>query len=437
MFFRNRVVSLFQKLYGKTEEKSGSTNNSWKKSARITPKRIIDAVASFYGLSTRELKRRTRRKESAFARQVAMYLLREYSDRSYPSIGRDFGLDHTTAIHSHKKILASFGRSPDLWKQIEEIVNSFGGSYRPPHVIESSLQGISNTDAFSSDIQNGKIEAGPTASDEDVMKIKIYDLKLSARTMNALREAGIKTIGGLTRRREKTLQEIRGLGEKGIKEIEEALNNKGNIRIKSALYSRDKERVPKTISLESLEREKAILTEYRDGKTLEVIGRKFGVTRERIRQIVLRGIFREIEERESEGFEIDTKEFLLQEKLRHDQKQAQKNLTAPEVSQPKKERWSRYYPRCRGCETTIIPHLRKGYCERCAGGFRAERRDRIIADRGNKCENCGMHLADARKKFGRDFYIMRRDDALAVLCRECFLDETGRRMGHRPRRKGT
>lgn len=64
-------------------------------------------------------------------------------------------------------------------------------------------------------------------SEEDVVKIKIDDLKLSSRTMNALREAGIKTVSGLSRKREESLREVEGIGDKGIQEIRKALGNLG------------------------------------------------------------------------------------------------------------------------------------------------------------------------------------------------------------------
>ena len=63
--------------------------------------------------------------------------------------------------------------------------------------------------------------------EEEVMKIKLDTLKLSSRTLNALREAGIKTVGGLSRKKESSLQEIGGLGEKGMQEIKKALGNFG------------------------------------------------------------------------------------------------------------------------------------------------------------------------------------------------------------------
>ena len=70
-------------------------------------------------------------------------------------------------------------------------------------------------------------EVGEKEGEEEVAKIKLEDLKLSARTINALREAGIKTVGGLSRKKEETLREVEGMGDKGIQEVRKALGNFG------------------------------------------------------------------------------------------------------------------------------------------------------------------------------------------------------------------
>lgn len=69
-----------------------------------------------------------------------------------------------------------------------------------------------------------KTEEGEESTDA---KMKVDDLKFSARTLNLLREAGIKTVGGLLRKREDSLREIEGMGDKGIQEIKKALGNLG------------------------------------------------------------------------------------------------------------------------------------------------------------------------------------------------------------------
>jgi len=66
----------------------------------------------------------------------------------------------------------------------------------------------------------------------DLIKMKIEDLKISRRTINTLLKNNIKTIGGILRKSEKTLLNLKGMGEKGINEIKEALKNFG-FQIKS------------------------------------------------------------------------------------------------------------------------------------------------------------------------------------------------------------
>jgi len=68
---------------------------------------------------------------------------------------------------------------------------------------------------------------GQKEKQEDILKTRVEDLELSARTLHALTEASIRTIGGLARKREEDLLELEGLGEKGIAEIKRALANFG------------------------------------------------------------------------------------------------------------------------------------------------------------------------------------------------------------------
>ena len=66
----------------------------------------------------------------------------------------------------------------------------------------------------------------------DNLKAKVEDVGLSTRTSNALIRAGIKTIGGLTRKSEAELLSFEGLGAKAIEEINGLLNGKGlNLKV--------------------------------------------------------------------------------------------------------------------------------------------------------------------------------------------------------------
>jgi DNA-directed RNA polymerase subunit alpha len=61
----------------------------------------------------------------------------------------------------------------------------------------------------------------------DIMKTRIETLSLSARTINALTKANIRTIGGLARKKEDDLLDVEGLGPKAIQEVKRALSNYG------------------------------------------------------------------------------------------------------------------------------------------------------------------------------------------------------------------
>lgn len=61
----------------------------------------------------------------------------------------------------------------------------------------------------------------------EVMKTRIEDLDLSTRTVSALENANIRTLGGLARKKESDLLDIEGLGPKSIQEIKRTLVNFG------------------------------------------------------------------------------------------------------------------------------------------------------------------------------------------------------------------
>jgi DNA-directed RNA polymerase subunit alpha len=64
-------------------------------------------------------------------------------------------------------------------------------------------------------------------ADEDILKTRIDTLNLSARTLNSLSNANIRTVGGLARKKEKDILDIDGLGAKGLSEIKDALGELG------------------------------------------------------------------------------------------------------------------------------------------------------------------------------------------------------------------
>lgn len=74
---------------------------------------------------------------------------------------------------------------------------------------------------------SGKEPREETDSEEDVLKIRVEDLNFSTRTLNALSNNGIRTIGGLVKKKEADLLELEGIGGKAIKEIRRSLGKLG------------------------------------------------------------------------------------------------------------------------------------------------------------------------------------------------------------------
>ncbi len=87
-------------------------------SRQIGDAQILKAVAEYFNVTIEDLVSHNRRKEVVEPRQIAMYLLREISDLSYPYIGEKMGRDHTTAIHSYEKINQEINKNSTLNQKI-------------------------------------------------------------------------------------------------------------------------------------------------------------------------------------------------------------------------------------------------------------------------------------------------------------------------------
>jgi len=88
----------------------------------VAIKDIVKIVSDYYSISEDVIYEKTRKKEIVRARQVAMYLLREDFNISYPLIGQKLGdRDHTTVIHSHLKIKEDLKTDPSLLQEVEKI----------------------------------------------------------------------------------------------------------------------------------------------------------------------------------------------------------------------------------------------------------------------------------------------------------------------------
>lgn len=87
-----------------------------------TPETILKIVTDNFYVSVEDLKSNSRRREISWARQIAMYLMRQHTDLSLPRIGEEFGgKDHTTVIYSCEKITQLRETDPALAETLRQL----------------------------------------------------------------------------------------------------------------------------------------------------------------------------------------------------------------------------------------------------------------------------------------------------------------------------
>ena len=91
----------------------------------ITPLEIMNAVASYYGITVNDLTGNSRVAQIAIARQVAMYICREQTNLSLPKIGQLFGnRDHTTVMYAFKKIGDLMGERRAIYNVVADLTDT-------------------------------------------------------------------------------------------------------------------------------------------------------------------------------------------------------------------------------------------------------------------------------------------------------------------------
>jgi chromosomal replication initiator protein len=92
------------------------------KLADITPASIVEAVAGSFQLTLEALSGRQRDKDTALARRLAMYLIRQETNCSLVQIGQELGnRDAASVTAACKKIMADINSSPYLKRKIQDI----------------------------------------------------------------------------------------------------------------------------------------------------------------------------------------------------------------------------------------------------------------------------------------------------------------------------
>lgn len=88
----------------------------------ITTRIIMEQTAEFFDITLEELCSKARTNPLVHARQISMYLCRDLTDDSLPTIGKHFGgRDHTTVMHAQKKIAKEMAARPEVYDQVTRL----------------------------------------------------------------------------------------------------------------------------------------------------------------------------------------------------------------------------------------------------------------------------------------------------------------------------
>jgi len=95
---------------------------------KVTVDEIQKAVAEHYLLKQADLLSERRTRSVARPRQLAMYLAKHLTTRSYPDIGRRFGnRDHTTVLHAVRRIEQLKGEDASIAADVETLTRKLRG----------------------------------------------------------------------------------------------------------------------------------------------------------------------------------------------------------------------------------------------------------------------------------------------------------------------
>lgn len=111
------------------------------------------------------------------------------------------------------------------------------GTMSPREALEQSIEvmihqlksviGFQEPEAPVAEIVMPELSEEKAEVDPDVLKTRIETLDLSSRTLTALEEANIRTVGGLVRKKKDDILALDGIGPKGVEEIIALLKHMG------------------------------------------------------------------------------------------------------------------------------------------------------------------------------------------------------------------
>ncbi len=90
----------------------------------VTVDKIFSAITDRTGITKADMVGKKREKSVAEARHLAVYLIREMTEMSFPNIGKLFDRDHSTILTSYQKIARKMATDPSYSMEINELRRS-------------------------------------------------------------------------------------------------------------------------------------------------------------------------------------------------------------------------------------------------------------------------------------------------------------------------
>ena len=131
----NKILA-FRDLLGNNVDANSVTRavrDMFKDTTDILPSAgvIIEEVCKFYNIDEEALRGQSRSKETAMARHIAIYIIRNMTKLSLKDIGKEFqNRDHTTVLHSIERIESLSKSNPEIAEVIKDIRSNVNEHYQ-------------------------------------------------------------------------------------------------------------------------------------------------------------------------------------------------------------------------------------------------------------------------------------------------------------------
>ena len=93
----------------------------------ITIEKVAKEVAQYYNVTIEDFKSSARNKKVSGARQIAVYLARELTEKSFESIAEYFNKKHPTMLYSYEQVKGDLKTDKELDKSINELKRKIKG----------------------------------------------------------------------------------------------------------------------------------------------------------------------------------------------------------------------------------------------------------------------------------------------------------------------